>query len=331
MNIVKNKLVISLTASVLILMGFCIGWLTFRHASIARVQVRENNKDFQFINPLLFTDSGTETIEYQSLKNKINAVIKMTVADSSATKVSVYFRDLNSGRWMGINQADQYTPASMLKVAILIAYLRKAEVNSAILKEKIRIDPKSFNLNSVQTYVPKDPIVGGKTYTINDLLLRMTIDSDNNAAAVLTEAIGTSSINQLYKDLQLPVDTSGAVTYISPELYSRFFRVLYNSTYVSHTLSEKVLEVLGQTNFTSGLIAGVPTGIQVAHKFGERTVTDQAGQPIERELHDCGIVYYPEHPYFLCVMTQGKDFPALEKVISSISSIVWSDVSSFNN
>ncbi len=289
--------------------------------------VRENNDSYKFINPILYVDNANASgSKYQDLKTKINAFIKSTTASKYATAVSVYFRDMNSGQWIGINENDEYTPASMLKVALLIAYLREAETDPGVLDKLVRLSPNSYNLNSLQTYQPKDPILPGNTYTISDLLLRMSISSDNNAMALLTDAISTSSVTELYKDLELPVDENGEVTHLSPALYSHFFRILYNSSYVSHSLSEKILDILSRTDFTNGLQAGVPDGTTISHKFGERTVTDSEGIPRERQLHDCGIVYFPEQPYFLCVMTKGNDFKPLEGVISSISKITWDDI-----
>jgi beta-lactamase class A len=69
------------------------------------------------------------------------------------------------------------------------------------------------------------------------------------------------------------------------------------------------------------LVAGVPAGIPVAHKFGE---TGQVGG--ERQLHDCGIVYYPNSPYILCIMTRGNNFEELPNIIKQISSEVYKHV-----
>jgi len=88
-----------------------------------------------------------------------------------------------------------------------------------------------------------------------------------------------------------------------------------------------VLSLLTHTNFTSGLTAGIPKNIVVAHKFGEATDDDVSGSIISRELHDCGIIYYPGKPYLLCVMTKGTDFSKLEGVISGISEIAYDFVS----
>ncbi len=41
------------------------------------------------------------------------------------------------------------------------------------------------------------------------------------------------------------------------------------------------------------------------------------------EAHDCGIVYYPDSPYLLCVMTRGKDTGQLESIIGKISQITY--------
>jgi hypothetical protein len=58
--------------------------------------------------------------------------------------------------------------------------------------------------------------------------------------------------------------------------------------------------------------------IKVAHKFGERTLEKGT-----QHFHDCGIVYYPRHPYLLCVMTQGRDIEAQSRAIASISTFVF--------
>ena len=78
-----------------------------------------------------------------------------------------------------------------------------------------------------------------------------------------------------------------------------------------------------QTDFTKGIRTGVPDNILIAQKFGEFTTKSAFGVILKRELHNCGIIYYPEHSYIMCVMTKGKDFNQLENVISSISKIVF--------
>ena len=81
-----------------------------------------------------------------------------------------------------------------------------------------------------------------------------------------------------------------------------------------------------QTSFTEGLVAGVPSSTPVAHKFG--IVSFFRGTTVtSRELHDCGIVYAPSHPYLLCVMTRGSSqLGSMEQTISDISNAVYQTV-----
>ncbi len=44
------------------------------------------------------------------------------------------------------------------------------------------------------------------------------------------------------------------------------------------------------------------------------------------QLHDCGIVYYPEHPYVLCLMTRGYNWDKLKEVLHQASNIVYQAV-----
>ena len=104
--------------------------------------------------------------------------------------------------------------------------------------------------------------------------------------------------------------------------YSEFLRTLYNATYLDANDSNHILQLLTQSTFTQGLVSGVPANIQVSHKFGERSFADSN----LLELHDCGIVYAPNHPYLLCVMTEGYDDPTLASFIAQISNITYNYV-----
>jgi hypothetical protein len=87
------------------------------------------------------------------------------------------------------------------------------------------------------------------------------------------------------------------------------------------------MELLTETKFKQGLVAGVPAGVRVAHKFGLFSVLDPVtvGQVNSRQLHDCGIVYKKNDPYLLCVMTKSNaDLPTITGFIKNISETVYS-------
>ena len=83
------------------------------------------------------------------------------------------------------------------------------------------------------------------------------------------------------------------------------------------------------TTFTKGIMGGVPSDMVVAHKFGENTNYLNSGIVANHELHDCGIVYYSNHPYLLCVMTRGTDLSALQGAIEDISRTAYKSIDAF--
>ncbi len=326
---IENKTLVNIIVGVLLLgIGLGLGYLIFNTKSSDTAvpgAIRENSSDYKFINPLLLSLRG-EYEEYEGfapLKKSIDEQIKDFVATKKATEVSVYFRDLDLGQWTGVNYNEPYAPGSMLKVAVLMAYLQLSELNPSILSGTITVAPSSINLDNNQYFKPEHPIQPGRTYTKIELLRAMIVDSDNNATNLLAQELGEDKINYIYSALQLPIENSLGIDYMSPKLYSRLYRTLYNSSFLSQRESEQVLQILSQANFKQGLVAGVPADIEVAHKFGELGFLDDVGKLTDLELHDCGIIYYPRHPYFLCVMTKGSDYPTLGNVIAAISKTVW--------
>lgn len=317
----------------IVLSAFIIGWIGWTIRSISMplnvnstsmTQVREFQNPPGLTNPLLYVDNAEQSKEYQNIHDDIQKYISKLLKGNSVDNVSVYFRDLNSAQWVGVNENDTYKPSSMLKVMTMMVYLNQADENPPILEKKLYYKP---NPDAGQHYTPEHVLSTGE-HTVDELMTSMIKYSDNDAAEVLTKS-ATEGYVDLFKVLRLPYPSSDSIVdFMSPKSYSILFRTLYSSSYLSYTHSEKALKLLTTTTFDKGLVAGVPQNTTVAHKFGEHTEFLPDLTVAWRELHDCGIVYYPSHPYLLCVMTKGKEFSSLETTISSISKLVYTDVES---
>ncbi len=285
------------------------------------------------INPLLVCDVGgnQEFPEFTPLKNHLLDTIDAKKAAGEATSVSVYFRAYGRGKWLLINGEELYAPASMLNVPIMIAYLKAAESEPKILEQVLLYnDPEDYNAG--QQYPASERLKTGGLYRVDELIRRMIVYSDNNTLDLLSGNLGAETIFEVYTALGLntpPFPTPEKIDFITVKDYAYFFRVLYNSTLLSRPMSERALNLLTETTFKEGLAATVPNDVKIAHKFGERTLDHL--NPVQRELHDCGIIYTPENPYLLCVMTKGAEFDQLAKTIQEIGKTVYEDVSHLPN
>ncbi|MCX6788147.1 MAG: class A beta-lactamase-related serine hydrolase [Candidatus Kaiserbacteria bacterium] len=306
--------------------GYAAGqWGDKRGLSIidqSLVPISEKGTSYAFVHPLLAYRVPEATVfgDYVSLKSSFQSIIDSEVSAHRVTKVALYFRDLDAARWVGIAQDDVFYPASLLKVPVLIAYLKEAEKNSSILNKKIAYDPAVI---PTESFTAPSTLVTSRDYTIKTLLNRMIIDSDNGATFTLLNDVNPEFLRAVYTAIGIQDPGNGSTDYqISARSYGLFFRVLYNATYLSQAYSEQALRLLSQTTFVDGLVAGVPKGIVVAHKYGEHIFSEN-GVATSLELSDCGIVYYPEHPYLLCVMTSAKGFAEASATIAKISSAAY--------
>lgn len=278
---------------------------------------------YRFVNPLLECDdfNSEGEIAMASIRHEVNKYINEVKKDSIISHVSLYFRSLNNGAHFGIEQNERYAPASLLKVTYLLMALKKAEMTPGFLQQKMVFEQKK------DSYVPNildtGLIVLGNTYTIDELLYKMIVHSDNEARLMVASHFPDDEIFRLLAELGLVIpDVVNDNEIMSVREYSTFFRVLYNATYLNREMSEKALAILSNTTFYSGIVSGVPTGTIVAHKFGERGFegTNMV------QLHDCGIVYANNNPYLICVMTRGTDFREMSRAIANISAIVYKEV-----
>ncbi|MCF8276265.1 MAG: class A beta-lactamase-related serine hydrolase [Flavobacteriales bacterium] len=275
----------------------------------------------KFINPLLECDSYTpsDALKDKQLRSKLNEFTKEIIHDGRVNSISVYYRDLNNGPWIGINEKEVFSPASLLKVTFLIGALKYSEVKPEFLQKQIVFDSES--IDEYTANISDEMIELGKSYRVLDLLERMIIKSDNNAKnLILRELVSAGFTKVLWADLGMEEpNASTPDDFLTIKEYSSFFRILYNSTYLSQENSQLALEILSRSNFKDGLRAGLPEGTIVSSKFGERGSVDSD----IKQLHDCGIIYDDKSPYLLCVMTRGNDWQQQAQVIKDISTIVF--------
>lgn len=282
-------------------------------------EVRQNG--YQYISPLLECDtSDPNAPEFGNLEKKINDFVDQKQNDGSITDASVYYRDLDNGPWFGVNERALFAPASLLKIPVMMAYYKKAELDPALMTKKIvyKKDPGVLQ----QNILPDKNLEEGKPYTVEQLITNMIDYSDNYALALLEDNIDNSLIDKVTLDLGMgAADNTTPEDFMSVKSYASLFRVLYNASYLSRDNSEKALGIMVNSEFNNGIVSGVSPDIKVAHKFGERkTGTVQ-------QLHDCGIIYYKPRPYLLCIMTRGNDIQALESFLQEVSKMVYNQVS----
>lgn len=260
-------------------------------------------------------NSNQGNAKLADIKKAVEAVLKSEPNEN----VSLYYRDLLNGPWYGYHEEEVFAPQSLLKLPTVIAYYKLAEENPNLLDEEIDYgDQIPSNLPSDQQLTPS------QTYPVEVLLERTLQLSDNVAFNLLVEHLPTKYLRQVHEDLNIPFPSEETPEdFISVRSYSSIFRVLYNSSYLSRKYSEHILALLAESDFAGGLVAGVPQDVVVAHKFGLKNPTDE--DPVT-QLHDCGVVYHPQRPYLICIMTKGTDQEVQAKLLAELGKSVYGAV-----
>ncbi len=291
----------------------------------------DHDKKDWFTNPILDTNIGQSVMENKNinLEDYFQDYEKAKIANWDITQLSIYFRNLNNGNRFWIEEKELFSPASLMKLPLLIAYFKKSEKEPEFLEKKLKFTKNWTSNEYKQNVVPKKRLDVWKEYKIIDIIHQMIEYSDNEASIFLEKNIDTNEFMNVFTDIWIqfpPITDEGFDNNIRVVDYSAFFRVLFNASYLNRENSEKVLNLLTKTDFKDGLVAGVnDKNIAISHKFWERSIF--WNNWIERmQLHDCWIVYYPKYPYLLCIMTRWYDWNNLKEVLQEVSSIIYQKV-----
>jgi hypothetical protein len=219
-------------------------------------------------------------------------------------KVSIYIEFLNTGANISVNPENGIFPASLSKLPLAMAVIKKIEQGEwKLTNELVLLDgDRDGRSGALDTSFAEYPI--GTRFTIERLLEELLVNSDNTAYQILKRNVHQDDVIQVINDLGLEelFLTDGRM---NAKEYSRLFRALYTSSFLTREHSSMLLSWLDASTFDDFLANELTTLVPFPHKYGENI-----------DLHvysDSGIVYIPNRPYLITVMVEGrKDRPYLE-------------------
>lgn len=253
-------------------------------------------------------------VNIQLLREKLIALVQEAGKDS----ISLYFEFLNTGANISINPQLSVWPASLPKVPLAMAVMKKIELKQWSLDSELVFSEQDRDEKFGDLW--QRPI--GTRFTIEELLQTMLTKSDNTAYRILLRNIDFNELGEVINELGIEglFTTDGKV---SAKEYSRLFRSLYVSSFLNRESSQKILSWLGQAEFKDFLSSGLPADVIFSHKFG-----------IDRDVHaylDSGIVYSDGRPYLISVAIQGdghdKEEEQVKYFMKQVSKIIYDYVS----
>lgn len=246
-----------------------------------------------------------------ALKKRVRSVLQQAPLQASFCYV-----DLDSGAQYSVAGGKQMVSASSIKLLILAAFLD--QVNAGRLSMDDTYTLKAADLvggtGSLQNRT------AGSTVTLREAARLMITESDNVAANILIDIMGTSAINKEASKLGLAgtqlnrrmMQSNGAQNYMTAADAALILKDIYRGKLASRELSAFALKCLEEQTDDQGFLAGLPQGTSFAHKTGNLSSPDVR--------NDAGIVE-GDHPYILVAFTEGSSDSALQ-VMKSLAQAV---------
>lgn len=240
-------------------------------------------------------------------------------------KTFIYFAYLNNAAWVGINEREEFTAASTIKVPLAMALLKAVEEGKLQLADSYGIEDFDLDYNFGDLYKEG----ADQELTVEELLAIMLEQSDNTAQVAITHTFNRIGITDplwpvygaLGWEFGAPlaaIGTTSSYSKISLKTLANLFLSLYDAKYVSVEHSNKILTHLANTPFKDKIEAGVPQGITVSHKIGVAVPDDT--------YSDCGIVYAPNRPYLLCLGSVGASEERAVEFMKEVSKAAYAYV-----
>jgi beta-lactamase class A len=267
--------------------------------------------------------TAVPSAQASSFDSKVAASIQERIQKSGAD-VGVAFRTLDGHTAWSYHAEDTFHAASTMKIPVMIELFHEVQQGKLKLDDSLPIKNEFHSLadGSIFTLDPKDDSetdlyqAVGQTRTLSELCDLMITVSSNFATNLLIQKVGVENIratvHSLHADgmnvLRGVADNKAFAKGLSNTTTAQGLAVLLEAIAkgqaVDAEASREMVEILERQKFNEGIPAGLPAGMQVAHKTGELT-----------KLHHDAAIVYAKRPFVLVILVRGladiKDSSAL--------------------
>lgn len=191
--------------------------------------------------------------------------------------VGFYYKNLETGEEYGYNADKEFLSASIIKLPIYAAIMKKAAAGEIDMDMEITIEPKDIlpSCGAINLF-SKPPVLDLKTVCSFMIAL-----SDNTATNLVIDVCGIAALNKEIKSIgfkkthierKLFDDTAagaGKENYFVPSEVGGLLEKLYQGEFVNEDVSNEMLRVLKMQNLNDKIPGLMEERYEVAHKTGD--------------------------------------------------------------
>jgi beta-lactamase class A len=217
-----------------------------------------------------------------------------------------YVKDLSTGRGAGHNGDGVFNAASLFKLFVMYEVFRQERLGLIDWGDELVVTPyyDAFALSPRVTELCQ-------VITVGEAMDAMLSVSDNAAAVLLQDLVGSSNVNASISALGLQdsgLHVEGLP--VTANDLALLMEAIATGNAIGPEASADMLALLDHDVFENGLVGGVPAGTVVARKTGNWADA----------THVAGVVYAPWGPYmFVALTSNGYE----TEVIRALSSATW--------
>ena len=249
------------------------------------------------------------------MPTRLQETVDQIAAEAGAEAVAVAYHDAATGTSWSLRGDRWFHAASTFKVAVLVALFAAIEEGRFRLEDRLHVrnrfldavDGTAFSIASSRDADGEVHGAIGKLLRIRKLAESMIATSSNLATNLLIDAVGLDRVQRTLAELGVEgvelrrgvederAYEEGIINRVTANGLVQVLRLIEEKQAISAEACERMLEILHDQEFRSGIPAGLPDDARVANKTGE----------ISTVAHDTGLVYLKERePYALAILTE---------------------------
>jgi len=309
----KTSLVVLLLVTNII----TFGWAYFL---VQKLGVENFRAQYPFLDPMRFF---AEPRDLLTTVQPVREDLRDLFEKEDLKFTSLYFEYINTGANISLNPDIRILPASLIKVPLAMAVMKKIERGDWELYNELIMTKEDRDAGWGDVYM-KYPM--GSPISIQSLIEEMLLTSDNTAYRILYRNLSLDEVRDVFISLGLD-DFFDQEWKITAKEYTRLIRSLYTANYITPEHSQFLLDILSRTEYDDYLGQGIPDQTLFAHKIWENES--------KTVILDAGLVYIGNRVYLISMaMDYEQEWFTRDKaldIFKQVSILVYNYISTTDN